>query len=53
LANEPKAVRRFVRKLARAAPGPVRVCYEAGPCGYALQRQMAMARVASQVIAPA
>jgi transposase len=53
LANEPKAVRRLVRKLERDAPGPVRLCYEAGPCGYALQRQMTTARVSCQVIAPA
>jgi hypothetical protein len=31
--NEPQAVRRLVRKLEREAPGPVRCCYEAGPCG--------------------
>jgi transposase len=53
LPNEPNAVRRLVRKLERDAPGPVRVCYEAGPCGYALQRQVATARVSCQVIAPA
>jgi transposase len=53
LANEPTAVRRLVRKLEREAPGPVRVCYEAGPCGYALQRQITTARVSCQVIAPA
>ena len=46
-------MRRLVRKLEREAPGPVRVCYEAGPCGYALQRQMTTARVTCQVIAPA
>src|SRR6202049_603445 len=51
--NEPNAVRRLVRKLEREAPGPVRVCYEAGPCGYALQRQMTTSRVSCQVIAPA
>jgi transposase len=51
--NEPQAVRRLVRKLEREAPGPVRVCYEAGPCGYALQRQMTTTRVECQVIAPA
>ncbi len=50
--NEPNAVRRLVRKLEREAPGPVRMCYEAGPCGYALQRQVATARVSCQVIAP-
>jgi transposase len=53
LANEPNAVRRLVRKLEREAPGPVRVCYEAGPGGYALQRQMTTPRVSCQVIAPA
>jgi transposase len=53
LANEPTAVRRLVRKLEREAPGPVRVCYEAGPGGYALQRQMTTPRVSCQVIAPA
>jgi len=51
--NEPRAVRRLVRRLEREAPGPVRVCYEAGPCGYALQRQMTTPRVSCQVIAPA
>ena len=53
LANAPTAVRRLVRKLERDAPGPVSVCYEAGPCGYALQRQMTTSRVSCQVIAPA
>ncbi|HEU4694182.1 MAG TPA: IS110 family transposase [Vicinamibacterales bacterium] len=51
--NEANAVRRLVRKLEREAPGPVRACYEAGPCGYALQRQLTTARVSCQVIAPA
>ncbi len=53
VANEANAVRRLVRKLERDAPGVVRACYEAGPCGYALQRQMSTARVSCQVIAPA
>ena len=53
LANEPTAVRRLVRKLERAAPGPVRVFYEAGPCGYALQRQLTTSRVRCAVVAPA
>ena len=50
--NEPQAVKRLVRKVEREAPGPVRMCYEAGPCGYALQRQVTTARVSCQVIAP-
>ena len=53
LANEPAMVRRLVRKLEREAPGPVHVFYEAGPCGYALQRQMTTGRVTCEVIAPA
>ena len=52
LPNESSAVRRLVRKLEREASGPVRVCYEAGPCGYALQRQMTTPLVSCQVIAP-
>jgi transposase len=53
LANEPNAVRRLVRKLEREAPGPVQVFYEAGPCGYALQRQVVTSRVSCDVVAPA
>lgn len=51
--NEPQAVRRLVRKLEREAPGPIRMFYEAGPCGYALQRQVTTSRVSCDVIAPA
>jgi transposase len=53
LANEPQAVRRLVRKLERDAPGLVQVFYEAGPCGYALQRQVTTPRVSCDVVAPA
>jgi transposase len=51
--NEPQAVRRLVKKLEREAAGPVHVFYEAGPCGYALQRQATTARVRCDVVAPA
>jgi transposase len=51
--NEPAAVRRMVRRMEREAPGEVRICYEAGPCGYALQRQITEASEAScMVVAP-
>ncbi len=50
--NEPNAVRRLVRQLKRDAPGEVRCCYEAGPGGYALQRQLTTPRVRCPVIAP-
>ena len=52
LANEPRAVHRLVRKLERETPGPIRVFYEAGPCGYALQRQVTRSRVRCEVVAP-
>ncbi len=53
LANEQGAVRRMVRKIERQAPGDVRFCYEAGPCGYALQRQINNAeRTSCIVVAP-
>jgi transposase len=42
-----------VRKLEREAPGPVHVFYEAGACGYALQRQVTTTRVSCDVVAPA
>ncbi len=51
--NEEKAVERLRRKVERESPGPVRCCYEAGPCGYALQRQLTRGRVSCAVIAPA
>jgi transposase len=53
VANEPAAVRRLARKLEREAPGEVRCCYEAGPCGYVLQRQLEDAGgVICEVVAP-
>jgi transposase len=53
VANEPNAVRRLVKRLEREAPGPVRVFYEAGPGGYALQRRLTTPRVHGDVVAPA
>ena len=51
--NEVRAVDRLRRKLERAVSGPVACCYEAGPCGYALQRQLDRGGGQCQVIAPA
>jgi transposase len=42
---------KFVARL--AAHGPVRCCYEAGPCGFALQRFLTARDIACDVIAPA
>jgi len=38
--NETRALRKMVRKIEKLAPGEVRCCYEAGVCGFALQRQL-------------
>lgn len=52
IANEPRAVRRMAKRLKREAVGELRVCYEAGPCGYALQRQLRELEVNAMVVAP-
>jgi transposase len=50
--NEERAVKRLIKRLKKDALGELRVCYEAGPCGYALQRQFLAAGVSCIVIAP-
>src|SRR5260370_19318366 len=50
--NEPAEVRRLVRRLRRDAGGGAVLCaYEAGACGYILQRQLGREGVACQVVA--
>jgi transposase len=51
-ANDAATVRRTVKKVQRQAPGEVRFCYEAGPCGYALQRWIRRLGVTCVVVAP-
>jgi len=51
LTSEPAELRRFVRRLGRV--GMVRCCYEAGPCGFELQRALQADGVPCDVIAPA
>jgi transposase len=50
--NEPREVARMVKRIQKQAPGPVEVCYEAGPCGFALQRQIQTKGISCKVIAP-
>lgn len=50
--NNDRVVRRLGRKLQRLAPGEIRSCYEAGPCGYVLKRQLEKLEVPCVVIAP-
>ncbi|HEX4952382.1 MAG TPA: IS110 family transposase [Thermoanaerobaculia bacterium] len=52
MAHEEAGVRRLARKLLRAAPGRVECAYEAGCCGYALQRRLIQEGVACRVVAP-
>jgi len=51
--NTPAGIRKMVRKVLKMAPGDVRFCYEAGPNGYVLQRQISKYdRVTCVVMAP-
>ena len=41
ICNEPRAIRRMLKRISGLGlQSDVRYCYEAGPCGYALQRQI-------------
>ncbi len=51
--NNEAQIRRLAPKLVSMAPGEVRCCYEAGPCGFALQRQLeSKGELICEVIAP-
>jgi len=52
VANEPAAVQRLAKRLQREGAGPVHCVYEAGPCGYALQRQLQARSLSCDVVAP-
>lgn len=53
--NTEKHIQKLARKLLKKAPGPIECAYEAGPCGFPLQRQLEAAdeRISCKVIAPA
>lgn len=50
--TDDRAIERLRRKLEREAAGPIECCYEAGPTGYTLQRQLSTDRIRCRVIAP-
>ena len=52
LRNEPGAVRRLGNRLKKLSPGALHCVYEAGPCGYTLQRQLTSIGIRVSVIAP-
>jgi transposase len=51
IANTPAALQRLVRKLGREGVR-LRFCYEAGPCGYGIQRQLSAHGHECIVVAP-
>ena len=53
--NNERAIRKLVRRLEKeASGGEIRACYEAGTCGFTLQRRMeAAGAVVCEVVAPA
>ena len=51
LLSDSPTILRFVDRLRRT--GPVQCCYEAGPCGFELQRALTTHGIACDVIAPA
>jgi transposase len=50
--NSPREIERMIKKLRPQAPGEIHVCYEAGICGFVLQRQFQKLGCVAQVIAP-
>jgi len=53
IANKPKAVAKLVERLNRQFDGEVLLfCYEAGPCGYGVYRQLLALGHDCQVVAP-
>ena len=50
--NNPLAVRRLAKVLQKRAPGAVEACYEAGPVGFGLMRELRGQGVQCVVIAP-
>jgi len=52
IANERRSVARMIRKVQRSGGKSVALCYEAGPCGYALQRQCEELGVSCSIVAP-
>ena len=51
LASDSPTILRFIKRVQRQ--GPVQCCYEAGPCGFELQRALIEHGISCEVIAPA
>ncbi len=48
--NDPEAIRKLMRRLGEREA--LRVCYEAGPCGYTLYWQLTRLGISCIVVAP-
>lgn len=52
VANVPKEIRKMVRRIGSLSGDAALICYEAGPCGFALQRQIEAEGMSCMVVAP-
>jgi transposase len=52
VANTPAELARMVKRLRRERGGEIHVCYEAGVCGFVLQRRLTALGCHCQVVAP-
>jgi transposase len=50
--NTVAALEKLVKRLRQAGSGPVRFCYEAGPCGYGVHRTLTKLGEDCRVVAP-
>jgi len=50
--NTASEIRKMVRKIKKNAPGEIKFCYEAGVCGFTLQRRIEALGCKCSVIAP-
>ncbi len=50
ITNDPAAIRKTIKQIGKGRS--LQCCYEAGPCGYVVQRQLAGMEIDCQVIAP-
>jgi transposase len=50
--NTAREIERMVKRIRKQAPGEIHVCYEAGVCGFVLQRRLQKLGCVAKVIAP-
>ena len=50
--NTAAALEKLVRRLRQAGTGPLKCCYEAGPCGYGVHRTLTRLGEDCMVVAP-